>query len=95
MYINGEDLEFSIINKKNESVTCNILSLITKNKNETYILFTDGEKEVDGNIIFKYGILTKENDDFILNSGVTDKELEYIKEKFYDDIVEFAKTLEE
>ena len=87
-----EELEFTILNEGKE-VECTILSLIPKNNNESYMVFTDGDKDDNDNIIFKYGLLKKVEEDYELEPGVSLEELDYIKDKFYEDLVELAKSL--
>lgn len=90
-----EELEFSLLNQDNKVVTCKILSLNPKNDVESYVVYTDGEMDENDNIVFKYGLLIKKDDDFELTTGVTAEELNYIKELFYEDILELAKELKD
>ena len=90
-----EDLTFTIEREDGREVECNIVSLFPKDEIESYVLFFDDTKDENGNNILKYGKLIKKGDDFELKAGVEPDELEYIKDNFYDEIVELANKIVE
>lgn len=61
--MNFEKLEFTI-EQWGKEIEYTILSLIPKNNIESYVVFANGEKDSDDNIIFKYGLLKKYNDEY-------------------------------
>ena len=84
----NEELKFSVKDNNGEIIDCNIVSLIPIDDEESYIVFLDGEKDLEENAVFKYGKLVKINDDFELKAGVDNNELEYIKDCLYYDLME-------
>lgn len=88
-----DDLKFTIINNNGEKVQCDILSLFPKNDFESYVVFIDDERDENNNIVLKYGRLIKEDNEYELKSGIDDDELNYIKDKFHDDLVDLANSI--
>lgn len=89
-----DDLKFTITDPlTNQEIECNILSLIPKNQELSYVVYLDQSKDENGNAIFKYGKLIKEGNDYSLHSGCTNEEIEFIKKKFHEDLIDFAKNI--
>ena len=88
-----EDLTFSIKNNNGDTVECNILSIVPIDNSEAYVIFIDGEKDDNLNYIFIYGKLVKNDEDYELKAGVSELELNYIQENFYNEILELSKKI--
>lgn len=88
-----EDLAFTVTDKNGKEVECNIVSLIPKNDTESYVVFFDDTKDENGNIVFKYGRLVKDNDEYELKTGINENELEYIQNWFHYDMVNLASSI--
>lgn len=88
-----DDLKFTITSSNGETVQCDVLSLFPKNNLESFVVFIDDERDENGNVVLKYGKLVKVDGDYELKAGITDEELNYIKDKFYDDLVDLANSI--
>lgn len=88
-----DDLEFTIMNNNNQIVNCNIVSLIPKNDYESYVVFIDDTRDENDNVVLKYGKLVNVDDEYELRTGVEPYELEYIMDKFHEDLVDVANLI--
>lgn len=88
-----EDLEFTIMDKNNQIVNCNIVSLIPKNDYESYVVFIDDTRDENDNVVLKYGKLVNVDDEYELRTGVEPYELEYIMDKFHEDLIDVANSI--
>ena len=84
-----DDLSFTIMNN-NKIVNCDIISLFSKNDYESYVLFIDDTRDEKNNVVLKYGKIVKIADDFELRAGVEPYELEFIMDKFHEDLLDVA-----
>lgn len=88
--MNEQDIQFTYI-KDNEEIICTIISISAKNEFESYIVFTENYQSESEEPIFKYGILVDNNGSLELKKGITQEELNYIKEQFHEEIIDFSK----
>ena len=88
-----DDLTFTVKNMMGEDVRCNILSLIPKDENESYVVFTDQQVDENDNIILQYGKLLKIGDEYTLKGGLMDEEVEKIMEGFHADLMKFSRSI--
>ena len=79
-----DDLSFTINDKDGNEVVCDIISIIPcpDTKEYNYVIFNDGSKDENDNIIFMYGKMKSDGEDLEILDGVSDKELVYIKKMF-------------
>ncbi|MBR3139701.1 MAG: DUF1292 domain-containing protein [Methanobrevibacter sp.] len=88
----NEDLFFTVDDSFGNKVQCKILSLFSKN-NQNYVIFSDGELDEDNNIVMKYGKLNVIDDEYELLPDLSDNELDYLKENFYEELLELSKNI--
>ena len=82
-----DDMNFTILDKNGKEVFCDIISIIpSEDKEKNYVVFTDYSKDINDEIVFMYGTLVQDGDDVVLENGVSDVELEYIKGKVGPDV---------
>lgn len=87
-----ENLSFSYTDALGNVKDCKILSLFSNNC-QSFIVFSDGEVDSDNNIVFKYGKLNRVDDEYEIIPDVSFEELDYIKNNFYDDLLQLSKKI--
>ena len=62
----NEEYSFTVINKEGIEVTCDVLSMITDEKSNIYLLYTDYLLDSKGNFRLLASQLVQEKKDFVL-----------------------------
>ncbi|NLA33128.1 MAG: DUF1292 domain-containing protein [Mollicutes bacterium] len=90
----NENISFTITNSNNEEVVCDIISIIPSpnNDNESYILFTDYSLDEEDNYYMQYAKIIK-NEDYYITDIETTEELEYVKDVFSQDLINFVSKI--
>ncbi len=76
-----DNWKFTTKNKNGEDVECDIITTIESptSSDYEYVVFNDGTVDENDNIVFMYGKLYKNDDEYELHNNVNDAELVYIK----------------
>ena len=85
-----DDLKFTVLDERGKEVECNVISLFPKNEKEGYVVVVDGETDEEGTILLKYGLLVREDDGYSLETGISENELELIKNHVEEDFIKFG-----
>lgn len=85
-----KNIQFKIPNEDGTTTNCYILASIKKSENEINIIF---HQEDDDDLEMRYGKLILINGDFELKKEINEEEINELKEKFDDEILNLAKSI--
>ena len=92
-----EDLSFTTVDENGIEMINDVTTIVPNqnNSDEPYVIFTDYTLDLNDEFVKKYGRLIYNNDNFFIETNLSDMEIEYIKKMSEDEIVKYVNNVVE